>query len=453
MTKQSETLTYDTAAEPTNQVATDPDFSAPRKRKLQRLLIALFILVILLCAAIGAAADVVYRRSQSVPQKPLVDQSSANPTSSSAPQPVTYANKEFLLAGTEVLLVENGQQIPFLTNVASVSAIRLGPDGDTLHFRSSVGAEDGRRLCTQLTPSNEGTYGQWTRTLPPWDFSALDSNMRLLPCRSGFLRKVPYFSYLEKTPTGEMFVHYENVESSKSNLVRINPSVFQGQTEEGTPLADYFWESSIPDAKGSYFIYPHEAVQAGPSLVIAFDRLIMAIDTDSNQITGSKYFTPKETENEYMMVADLYFFKHEDLSPFIVIESGWEGSAWLVGLIDISDKQFKLLSLRQLGNLPWFDFSKENKYIWSTASLQINWPLAENIPLESLIDEATLTKISDMDAVERSTVKRETEQKILQTGKYLQARCELSDGYGSGCEGFLGIKRYRYSSADGLKEL
>lgn len=377
----------------------------------------------------------------------------STPTSQIFPGAINSSGDEYRLSGSEVIKVTNGQSTVLFNDVEGVSNIRLGPDSKTLHFKVIGNNPNQLYYCANLEEKNGSTptdYPSPPPNQPPWDFKRLGNAYTIKGCEGdGYLVNSNYFVYLQLRNSQEGVVYYEDLVSGKKGQVSVPADLLSGFNDGSSEKMNSYWGQSIAGKDGYQYYYPHRDVKVDNKLVLAFARLIVAIDIPTNKFVGGKGFSYQDSD--FLIVGTSFKFLNEKSLPFIIIEASWEGPAVFAGLIDVSGNDFKIVKLAYLDKRPIYDFNIQPA-IWENDKLLLNFTDFEELKIpDNYLEGKDILKMQD---TEIDSLGRQLENIIMARGGYQQVKCELRAGmYSPSCVALKQVLHYQYTAGQGLVRL
>lgn len=375
------------------------------------------------------------------------------PTSQISPNPKMKGSSgdEYRLAGSEVIKV-NGQSNVLFKNVEGVSGVRLGPDGKTLHFKLTGKFEAGRYYCGNLEEKDvlaPTDYPSPPPNQPPWDFKRLGHAYTIRGCEGdGYLANSDLFVYLQLRGSQEGDIHYEDLASGKKGQVAVPADLLSGFDNSSPEKMNDYWSQGITGIDGYRYYYPHQDVIVDNKLVLAFARLIVALDIQKNKFIGGRGISYQDSD--FPIIGTSFYFLNEKSLPFIIIEGRWEGPPIFAGLIDVSGNDFKIIKLASLDKRSIFDFGIQPA-AWENDRLLFNFADFEGLKIPDSYLNKDLTQVQD---VEIDNLNRQLENVFMGKSGYEQVKCELRPGmYTAACEGLKQVLHYQYTANQGLVRL
>lgn len=356
----------------------------------------------------------------------------------------TGDEERFTIKGDKIF---DGSEVLF-TNVENVNEVRLGPDGKTIHFK--VVGDNYQAHCANLE-SEIGTafpgYPSPPPTSPPWDYKEINDFATIKGCDGhlpgGYLKNSDYFSYLKLIKGSDGFLIVENLASGDSIEIPVGSNLLEGFFDAEERRGNSYWVLGIEGKDG--FIYHYPRVDSPPvngKFVMAFGRLILAVDVDQQKLLGGVAMNAPD----YSVVIDSFWFIASEGSPLVVVESGWEGYKRLEALLDLSEDILKIVKLNSYQeSLPDISDIKtvqwEGERVLLTFYNQIDVTSEVDVDIEAL-NELPIEKIQEEE--------EKTKAELLQTGKYAKVFCSLEYGILTGCFAVVDLVSYSYTPGGSL---
>lgn len=308
-------------------------------------------------------------------------------------------------------------------NAKDIELMRLGPDGNTIHFKILEKARGAKcaYLATVVGKIEPGIPDPPPR-VAPWDYNKIANYGTIEGCgesgQSGGYANDGSFSYFKKDFSGKVSLVIERPQNGEILTLAISDSDWSKSTYEYQTDTN-----SFKDKNGNLFYYPKDRIIIGEKGLFAIGRFVIAVDLAKKKNIGTVLLI-KPT---YDIIGDAYWFSFDINSPLVVLESGWEGWNMLNAVMDLSQEKFRVISLsgyRQPNNV-----YKTHLASWDNTNLSLHFYKEVNVT--NLISEAQQKEFfANLTEEQYKTKTHAAEKQIMLTGKYVDARCAL--GYGMG---------------------
>lgn len=359
----------------------------------------------------------------------------------SGPKKSNYIpERNFIVKRANIIeITDTGEEVVF-ENVENVENARLGPDGQTLHFKvknRSISNQHCANLGGKVL-SNPGMFPldkSPAPTAPPWDYKRLGDAYTIPNCgenglTGGFLKESNFFMFIESHNSQESYLIIENLLNSTTFSIVLDTDYLNDD--------NFMWIQSFSDQLGKYsYYYPHQdAKSSNNRVVVAFGSLVLTIDTVSQRLISVMSLIPPD----YDIVSDSFWFHSNENLPIIIVKSGWEGSSRLQALIDLSGNNVKVIPLNIYDKgLLGFDIDI------------IEWK--DNGVILNIYRSINLTEKTDIELFKLSPVELDNLAKQFKNqGGYLDVFCNLVAG---GCFAISNssLDRYEYSLGGNIIKL
>lgn len=398
-------------------------------------------------------------------------QKDAEPATSESTPPDVISEKtgeKLELRDSEIFAISAEGEKKLFTNVSKVEAMRMGPDGKTIHFKVTQPrrGEDRAAHCAnleaQIRPSVDAGNPNPPPTQAPWDFQRIANAYTIEGCGTygeagGYLDTGDFFAYLKEAKSKDLVLVVEALADASTVSIEFPKGSSLTGLDEITEDED-FGVAGFVNAEGERFFYPQEdAVLKDGLLVLAFGEKIVAVDIKAKKLIGTEYLT----NPPYSIIAFSFWFHSKPNLPFVVVESGWEGQSGFSVMLDIENGALYTHRLEKLAQANTNGYQAEFLQ-WDDQGLTLNFYKEVDIT-DQAMKNADPEVAQVMKGIEKSYSEADwnalekklddVEAKERATGKYVDVLCQFPGMAGGGCMGLTKGTTYRVTPGSGLKEL
>jgi len=424
-----------------------PNQPMPEKKWYEhRVILAVIVLAFIACISVLAYL-ILLKPEASLP-------TTVNPTKKNLQTPTTppviAKQSELTIEGTSIYQTIGQRKKILFTNVQNVSEARLGPDGNTVHFKLTTANESNQANCANLasvvTPAEPG-YSNPPPSQAPWDYKRVANYATIEGCgdfgqSGGYIQNTNYFVYLKIDPSNTTQLFIENLQTKEVQSFPIDSQIWaqvKNTTVNNTVTSLIV---GLKDNKGATYYYPQRSVFiTNGKLLVAIGRMAVAIDLAKNKLLGIELLISPN----YGIVADSFWFHSNNTSPLILMESGS-----FVAVFDLSGNDLQVTGLSKYPQpsnsrykTPLFELGQQNLLLHFYKETEITNQVSKQ-------DLAYFQ--NELNPPETQDVKNsEIQTKLMNTGKYIEVQCELPGGMGpSGCWTITKGNEYQVTPGQGI---
>lgn len=351
--------------------------------------------------------------------------------------------------------IYDGQTELFHNVPSYVKSVRLGPDGQTIHFQARpTDPFVFPAKCVDPRISIDFDPQSGPPLKAPWDFKMLHSVNSLRECHDrakGFLDNSNQFAYLQIDKYNKGTLVVENIDNNSKVTISLPSEITSGfldgnantLTTNGTQalsVDDYTQERNV------YLFPSHDTPLINNRLLLVFGGIVIGLNQSNNgYLTGFVPNTKKDADNLYIFSFRLVTDK---TTPIAIRVFGWESVSNYQALYDYSTDKLLSLDLSKLVQ-PTYDVFGLRKIQWIG-----NSGVVINLYKENDINETEYKdvprEIKDInDEAEILLVEQRVEAAMKQKLSNPNVKCIFSPGIIGGCFSATNFTTYKYSLGSG----